>query len=90
MVTLKFRLEAKMKAGGIYRTYSRRQRAIARKISALAWQTLKLTVCYIRDGKEIGANEGTYHDMASALTAWGAFTEPELLAWMAAYAGRTP
>lgn len=81
MITLKFRLEAKTKTGGIYKTYSRRQRSIARKISVLPWQTLKLTACYLRDGKEIGTNEGTYHDLPSALNAWGAFTEPELLEW---------
>lgn len=80
----KYRIELTFDDGTTLKTYGKRQRAIARKIRMLNWQTCHLEVVYMAGDKTIGSNAGDYATKDAALLAWDAFNDPDVLAFLGA------
>jgi len=80
---MQFTLTLTKDDGGVLVTKSRKKRRISLRTCENGWQKASLRVTYLKDEGEIGRNEGDYYNPDDLRDALAAFTEAELLDFIA-------
>lgn len=79
----KYRLILRLSDGTVKSLNTGKKRRIVSVIRGIEWKEANLRVSYECEGHANGQNQGIYHSLEEAQLALAAFTEPELLDYLA-------